>query len=175
LQKTGFELAGGYRVKTLVRDDWVITSDLCAKCTDYYALKGGGPPTFEDVNEIFDSLPEGKGYEDKFVLGIFTQDGALVGIVDLVRDYPAYGEWMIGLILIDPELRSHGLGTHVHEALCAWAVESGAKSFRIGVIRGNETGIRFWQNLGYRKIGEAAATYSGKNHIVDILRLRLTG
>lgn len=135
-------LPNGYKINLLSLKNNKIVQKLCEKCSDYYILHGGVLPSKEDINEIFTALPPNKNYEDKFVLGIYNFD-ELVGIVDIIKDFPTDGEWMLGLMLIDPARRSNGLGKIVHSALVTWAINLGAKSFRIGVIEDNYNGIRF--------------------------------
>jgi RimJ/RimL family protein N-acetyltransferase len=66
-------------------------------------------------------------------LGVFKDSNKLIGIIAIVRNFIAVGQWIIGLMLIDPEERGNGLGKKVHGALVKWAIKLGAKSFRIGV------------------------------------------
>ena len=138
---------------------------------DYYILHEGVLPSKKEALEIFSALPPGKNYEDKFVLGIFKDRNKLIGIIDIVKNFPVDGEWMLGLLFIDPEERGNGLGKLVHEALVQWAVTLGAKSFRIGVIEDNYKGKKFWSNLGYIKIKEVTNT---KKHIVNVMNFRIS-
>lgn len=165
-------LLGGYRIKFLCTDNLNIVEKLCEKCSDYYFLHDGVLPSMKEVNEIFIALPPNKNYEDKFVLGIFRFDNNLVGIVDIVKNFPTVGEWMLGLMLIEPEERGNKLGTIVHKALSEWATKLGAKSFRIGVIQENYKGIKFWSGLGYKKIKEIDMEFISKTHVVNVMRLQ---
>lgn len=73
-------LKDGYKIKTLTADDLNIVEVLNDRCSDYYILHEGEPPSKKDALEIFSSLPPGKTYEDKFVLGIFTNDLRMGGL-----------------------------------------------------------------------------------------------
>lgn len=172
MQTINLNLINGYRVKSLCADDCKTVEKLCEKCSDYYILHEGVLPSIEDVNEVFMALPHNKSYEDKFVLGVFKFDNKLVGIVDIVRDFPTAGEWMLGLMLIDPDERGNGIGKIVHKALSEWAINLGAKSFRIGVIQENHKGIKFWSGLGYRKIKDVDMEFTAKTHTVNVMRLQ---
>ena len=136
-------LMNGYKIKFLCIGNHKIVRKLCEKCSDYYILHEGILPSKEDIDKIFTILPPNKNNEDKFVLGIYKFDYELVGIVDIVRDFPSDGEWMLGLMLIEPDERRNGLGKIVHEALTKWAINLRAKSFRVGVIEDNYKGISF--------------------------------
>lgn len=118
------------------------------------------------------ALPPGKKYKDKFVLGIYKCSNELIGIIEIVKNF-SVGEWMLGLFLIEPEERSHGLGKLVHEALSQWAITLGARSFRIGVIAENYKGKKFWSDLGYAKINEETMAFTKKTHIVNIMTYQI--
>lgn len=173
MQTVNFKLMDGYKIKSLSIDDCNDVKNLCQNCFDYYLMVEGVFPSKEDVDEIFMALPPNKNYEDKYVLGIFRYDNNLVGVVDIVRDFPTAGEWMIGLMLIEPCERGNGLGTIVHKTLSEWVADLGAKSFRIGVVEDNYDGIRFWTNLGYEKIKEVNMEFKAKTHKVYVMRLML--
>ncbi|WMJ81629.1 GNAT family N-acetyltransferase [Clostridium sp. MB40-C1] len=164
-------LINGYKIKHLSRENNNIVEKLCEKCSDYYILHDGILPSKEEIEEIFIALPPNKNYEDKFVLGIYKFDD-LIGIVDVIKDFPTVGEWMLGLMLIEPEARGNGLGKIVHQALIMWAKDLGAKSFRIGVIEDNYKGINFWSALGYTKIKETNMDFVAKTHTVNVMRLQ---
>lgn len=164
-------LTNGYKMRALSKESKNIVENLCKKCSDYYILHDGILPSKEEVDEIFMALPPNKSYEDKFVLGIYKFD-TLIGIVDIIKNFPTDGEWMMGLMLIQPEERGNGLGKIVHGALVEWAKDLGAKSFRIGVIEDNYRGINFWSSLGYIKIKDVNMNFKEKTHVVNVMRLQ---
>ncbi|SKA96785.1 Acetyltransferase (GNAT) domain-containing protein [Caloramator quimbayensis] len=172
METININLTNGYSIKSLCADDFNIVKELCEKCSDYYLLIEGVLPSKKDVDEIFIDLPPNKSYEDKYVLGIFKYD-ELAGIVDIVRDFPDAGEWMLGLMLIKIDERGNGLGRNVHRALSEWASNLGAKSFRIGVVIDNHKAMKFWSNLGYKKIKEVDMEFTAKKHTVNVMRLQL--
>lgn len=165
-------LIHGYKINSLCKDNYEIVEKLCEECSEYFMLQDGVSPSMEAVNEIFVELPPNKNYEDKFVLGIYKVDNKLVGIIDIVKDFPTAGEWMLGLMLIKPDERGNGLGTTIHEALSKWAINLGAKSFRIGVMQDNYNAIKFWSGLGYKKFKEVDMEFTAKSHKVDVMRLQ---
>lgn len=166
-------LGNGYKMKSLSLEDNESVEKLCEKCSDYYLLHAGVLPSKKEIDEIFIVLPPNKNHEDKFVLGIYGLYSELVGIVDIVKDFPDNGEWMLGLMLIEPKERGNGLGKIVHKALIEWATNFGAKSFRIGVIEDNHKGANFWSSLGYTKIKEVDMEFTAKTHKVNVMRLPL--
>lgn len=161
-------LINGYKIKKLSIQDIDIVEELCNKCSDYFILSGGTLPTKDDVNNLFTDLPPNKNLEDKFLFGIYKSNN-LIGIIDIIRNYPTVSEWTIGLLLLEPKERGRGLGTVIHEALVRWAKSLGAKRFRIGVINDNDSACRFWTNLGYVKVKEISMDIVSKKHIVNIM------
>jgi len=166
-------MENGYRIGRLGEDERAAVLDLCVRCADYYLLHCGILPAQKEVAEIFEDLPPNKEYNDKFVLGVFDTDEGLVGVLDVVRDYVVKGEWIIGLMLLDPKERGKGLGKSIHDALIVWAKGLGAVSFRLGVIEENKNGRAFWNAMGYEKVKEVNMTMDEKTHIVNCMTLRL--
>ena len=166
-------LKNDYKIKSLTIDKLKSIEILNLKCSDYYILHDGLLPSKNEALEIFESLPPGKNYDDKFSLGIYKCTDELIGIIDIVKNYPVEGEWMLGLLLIQPEERDKGLGKLIHEALVQWAITLGSKSFRIGVIEDNYKGRKFWSDLGYIKIKEATLEKEMKTNVVNVMNFRI--
>lgn len=166
------DLMNGYKIKHLSQDNSNSVERLCKKCLDYYILCDGVLPSKEDIDKIFTDLPPNKNFKDKFILGVYKSD-KLVGIIDIIKDFPTIGEWMLGLMLIEPEERGNGLGKIIHESLIEWAKGLGANSFRIGVIEDNYKAFNFWFTLGYTRIKEVNMDFTSKSHVVNVMRLQL--
>ena len=167
-------LKNDYKIKSVTLDKLKSVEILNLKCSDYYILHDGVLPSKKAALEIFSSLPPGKNYEDKFVLGIYKNKDELIGIIDIVKNFPVDGEWMLGLFLIEPEERDNGLGKQIHEALVQWAITLGSKSFQIGVIEDNHKGKKFWSDLGYIKIKEVSMDLTKQTHIVNIMTFQIS-
>ena len=150
----------------------MLSDELCEKCSDYYILSGGVFPSKEEINDIFTDLPPNKNLEDKFLLGVYKFE-ELIGMVDIIKDFPTIGEWTLGLMLIEPGERGSGLGKIIHKELIKWAKGLGAKTFRIGVIEDNHKAFKFWSNLGYIKIKEVKMDFKSKAHVVNIMSYKL--
>ena len=167
-------LKNGYKIENLTLDQLQAVKDLNKKCSDYYVMHEGEQPSEKHALEIFKALPPGKNYEDKFVLGIFKDKNELLGIIDLVKNFPVEGEWMLGLFYLDPEERGQGLGKLVHQTLVQWAGKFGAKSFRIGVLEENYQGRNFWSGLGYRKVKESFKGPQQNGQLIQVMNLQLS-
>lgn len=145
---------------------------LLHECEDYYLLHNGTSHTKKDIEEILTFLPPNKQSQDKFVLGIFYKN-QLIGVIDLIRDFPVIGQWIIGLFLLNKKVRRKGIGKLVHNALSQIVLESTGDSLRIGVIEENINGLNFWKNLGYKQIKECEMEMGNKLHKVSVMVLEL--
>lgn len=106
----------GHEVRRLAAADARALQALYERCSDYHEEHEGIPTRPTAAEEELAALPPGGSPADKFSLGIHAPGGAMVGFLDQVRDFPSPGEWQIGLLMIDPEARSAGLGRRVYEA-----------------------------------------------------------
>ena len=70
------------------------------------------PPfvTRESILDDMGALPPGKGYDDKFYVGFFEND-SLVGLMDLILDYPEKEISFIGLFMTDTRYQNRGVGS----------------------------------------------------------------
>lgn len=163
-------------VGALTADNGDLLQTLCEKCSDYFELIQGYPAGPAESQSLFTALPEGKDYGDKFLLGIFSTDTRkLIGVIDLIRDFPTGGEWVLGLMLIDPEFRASGLGSQVCQSLASWCQSRGAMSIRLGVVEDNSAGLRFWQKSGFEEFDRKPFQRHGsKEHTTIIMRRRLS-
>jgi GNAT superfamily N-acetyltransferase len=143
-------IGDGYTLRYLTEDDGAAIQQLCERCDDYFDLITGLPPGPAEAQSLFVALPEGSSYDDKALLGVFTAPGErLIGVVDIVRDALAPGEWWLGALLLDPAHRNRGLGARLAQALEWWMEALGAMNVRVSVLEQNTRALAFWQRLGY--------------------------
>lgn len=147
----------GMQVKRLQDKDQESLQALLIRCSDYIQLVIGLPPAETAAQSTLQDHPEGKTLDDKLVLGFFTQPRELMGMLDVVRDYPAQGDWWLGLLLLDPAFRRQGVGRQIYTAFEGWAKQNGAKRICLGVIKQNQPAYRFWQSLGFETLEERPA------------------
>jgi RimJ/RimL family protein N-acetyltransferase len=159
-------------VRLLIASDGDNLQKLCEQCSDYFELMQGYPADSSESHSLFRSLPEGKEYADKYLLGIFSKfTGRLIGVIDLIRDFPASGEWMLGLMLLNPESRALGIGGRICQFLVYWCQSNGAKSIRIGVVEDNAAALHFWQKMGFEEHERRPfQRYGSKDHTIIVLR-----
>lgn len=107
--------------------------DLYARCIDYFMLQDGEPATLADAIELFRDVPEGKSAIDQTVMGWRGQNG-LMAVVPVLRDYPSYGVWYLGFMIVDASARGKGIGRSIYDAIERWVVDRGAQEIRLAVL-----------------------------------------
>ena len=143
------------------------------QASDYALLESGVSNPQSEATDLLYSLPEEKTEKDKFVYGVFDETHQLIGVVDLIKNFPEKGEVMLGLLDFIPRVRHQGLGQAVHQVLVEKVKLAGGQSLRIGVLQENAAALRFWKALGYQKFKEVMMTFGAKTQKVDVMRLKL--
>lgn len=161
-----------YTLVALTPEDGPEVQALMERCADHAELVMGVPPGPAEAQSLYMGLPEGKGYEDKLLLGVFTAERQLVGVLDALRDYPEPGEWWIGLLLLEPEQRGHGLGERIYNTFERWVATQGARAIQLGVVERNTAGERFWRRLGFVEVRRTPPWRLGVRENVSIVMRR---
>ena len=104
-------LSQKYSVRKLDENDVDIIYDMSCKNDIFYQYH---PPfvTRESILDDMGALPPGKGYDDKFYVGFFEND-SLVGLMDLILDYPEKEISFIGLFMTDTRYQNRGVGSQI--------------------------------------------------------------
>jgi ribosomal protein S18 acetylase RimI-like enzyme len=139
-------------------------------CADYVELVTGQPPGPNEARELLASLPRGKTHDDKFVIGLFDAPGHMVGVLDVIRDYPKAKEWYLGLLMFAPEWRSRRLGERVYRRLEEWVRELGGKAIHLIVEEQNPKALKFWERMGFEVKGMGKRERKGRADV--FLRMR---
>lgn len=157
---------GDYQVRELNQTNESLLQDLVKRCTDYYVLTDGLPPSPSAGREVLEDLPPGKSDDDKAVLGIFESSDRAIGVIDIIRDYPDAGVWYLGLMMLDSDWRSRGVGSQVYVALEQWLNSRGAQQIRLCVLTENPKGARFWRSVGFETSRTLPPkTFGNKQHV----------
>ena len=101
------------------------------------------------------------------------RDDELVGALDVLRDYPQPDDWYLGLLLLEPQSRSGGLGERVVANLRSWIAGQGGHAIRLAVNDLNEDGARFWMKMGFQPVATAVQEQDGRANPVTRMELRL--
>lgn len=172
---TGNKIIGQheYDIRLLSGDDETDVQDLCERCSDFSELIEGRPPEKDAGHGILFDLPPGKKPKDKYVFGVYKENSVLIAVIDMVKDYKATGEWIIGLLMIDPSERGNGLGRKLHDLIKIWVSEKHGKALRIGVVEENYKGHGFRREMGYAEVDRVKNTYGNKEHTLIVMGLCL--
>lgn len=161
-----------YAVARLSPADEEIVQALYERCSDYHLLEEGTPTRPGAARHLLTALPPGKQPDIKYVLGFHGADGGLVGVLDLIRDFPAEGEWWIGLLMLDPAVRGTGVGERIFRSAARAIAGRGGTTIYLGVLEANPAAQRFWRRRGFQELRrEPYTASSGHRGIVIIMRI----
>lgn len=135
------------------------------RCRDYFELVTGQPPSPTEARELLAAVPRGRSREDKFAIGLFDAPGHLVGILDVIRDFPRPREWYLGLLMFEPTLRGQKLGDRVYHRLEDWVRAQGGTSLHLIVEEVNPRALAFWRRMGFEVRGMGKRTLKGKESV----------
>jgi maltose O-acetyltransferase len=138
------------RLRELTEADLGDLQALLERCGDYYELHEERAPSPTEARDEWDALPDGTPRDRKHLLGLFAPE--LVGVVELICDWPRAGTWNIGLLLLEPGARRRRAGSEVLGAVDAAAARAGAATLRISVMPTNTGGMEFWRGLGFAPV-----------------------
>lgn len=144
------ELAtNGLNVRLLTKSDVLELQAFLDLFDGFFMLCEGEKGSAEG---ILKSCPPSKDpLQDKFVLGIYENE-QLIGLIDLIQNYPAAGTWTIGYLLIHPDYRSQGKGSSVVESVASALRQVQGKKMRCGVQEQNLQALNFWIKCGFKVV-----------------------
>lgn len=161
------------RILDPVRDRAAVAG-LYARAADYVRLESGADPDEATVSAFFTGTPPGGDPAASAKLGLFDADGALAGIADLGFGFPEPDDAFLGLLLLDPARRGHGLGPLLLAAAIARARARGAPRLLVAVLDANPRGRAFWEREGFRHVlTRHDLRFGAKRHTVHRLALPL--
>ncbi len=171
-KETAFDIGlPGYSIHCLTPEDAPALQRLFEKCQDYMLLVDGHPAGPDAAAGEFEDRPPGKSVEDKFLFGIMDARNEMIGELDVLRAYPDESTWWIGLLLLDPNVRSQGIGERALEGVAAYAKTNGGRAIMLGVVAENERADRFWCRSGFERVQDREPQQFGeKTHIVRVMR-----
>lgn len=130
---------------------------------DFFQLCEGGNGS---GSAILNACPPSKNiHKDKFVLGLYDES-ALIGLVDILRDYPEKEIWTIGYLLIHPKYRSHGLGSKFIKDLERALSPS---KLRCVVQQQNVRAFDFWKSNGFLITSQKKDTLGKRVNVTYVL------
>jgi GNAT superfamily N-acetyltransferase len=163
-----------YAIRRLQPEDAAILQVLYDRCGDFNWLVEGEPVSLTAAQEDFRSVPQGKSLDDKLVWGIFNLQGEMVGVLDVLRDYPEASTWWVGLLMLAPDARGIGIGRAVMRGFSDYARLQGGKTLMLGVVEENTPAVEFWQKIGFSLLRKTEVRPFGKKmQAVYIMRRQI--
>jgi len=148
---------------------------LLNQCEDYAITVEGEGVSPTAAQEIFQSAPPGRSLNDKFLYGILNQKEEIVGVFEGMRNYPSEMTWWIGLLMLAPEVRGHGLGQKLIRSFKDYVHLQQGKVIMLGVVEDNLAAYRFWQKQGFELVRQTEPRRFGKKtQTVYVMRRDLT-
>lgn len=141
-------------LKVLTKEDIPSLQELLQRCSDYLVFQAEEPVQEGAALALFNDMPEGVTEKDKVLFGILNERGQMVGVFDLIKGYINLRTLSLGLMLIEPPSRGRGIGARAYALVEEWALCQEFNKIRLGVLFGNEKGLRFWHRMGYQETGE---------------------
>ncbi|WP_165475018.1 GNAT family N-acetyltransferase [Legionella yabuuchiae] len=118
---------------------------------------------------IFSACPPSKNIrEDKFVLGVYDQN-ILIGILDIIRDYPEKEIWTIGYLLIHPNYRNQRIGSCLIRDLRHSLQKI---TLRCIVQEQNMKALNFWKSNGFTIVNQRKEKLGQITNTINILESR---
>jgi GNAT superfamily N-acetyltransferase len=118
-------------------------------CEDFFQRCFGRPAREDEARRMPLERPPGLGPERRHLVALRDSGRRLVGVLEGVSDFPAPGEWYLGLMLLAPEVRGKGRGEAVLRGYEDWLRREGARLLRLGVSEPNPDAHRFWTRVGF--------------------------
>ena len=157
----------GFQVNYLRENDARSLQRLLENCTDYCMLVDGHPPGENSAQALIANRPEDRSINDKAVFGLYNHERNLVGVLDVLKNYPFQNDWWIGLMLIDPDYRNQGLGRQIVQSFMDWVRLQRVKRIYLGVVECNDKAFKFWQSVGFTVVErQPPRKFGNLTHIV---------
>jgi len=112
------------------------------RCSEFVQIEWGVPSHPDAAEQDF-------AYRGLLIYGIYSRQSELIGVLELIRDYPKPEEWWLALLMLDPAARNHGLGARVCESTVDWIAQEGGRAVWLGAQETNGNAQRFWSRMGF--------------------------
>ncbi len=121
---------------------------------EYFQQVFGEPALPDEARQEFeDRPPAGMPFESLWLIGFFDKAGQLDAIASVTGGFFHSSVWHLGLFIVATLRHGDGLGSALYAALEGWIRDrQGAQWLRLGVVIGNQRGVRFWQRQGFREL-----------------------
>lgn len=118
------------------------------------------------------SPPSKDPLQDKFILGIYKTE-KLIGVIDLIQNYPHENVWAIGYLLIHPTCRSQGKGQSIIKTLTAIIDAQHGEKLGYIVQSQNPRALNLWKKCEFYHIDTIQETLGSFQNTTFILEKKL--
>jgi len=132
---------------------------------DFFMLTNGRKTTIESSINDINALPPNCNIEQKIYVSVWEKD-TIVGVLDLIEQYPEKSCFWIGLLLVHGNLHGKKIGSRIVHAIITAAKAAGYKSAQLGVIENNINGINFWYKHGFEIFKQSENTIVMRRQII---------
>jgi GNAT superfamily N-acetyltransferase len=143
----------------------------------YFLAVHGAPAQPDEAHEeIFEELPAGWPFTQKFVFGYQDERGQLAAMANVVSDLLATGVWHVATFIVETERHGTGDAQAIYESLEGWALRNGARWMRLGVVQGHARAESFWVRQGYLRVAEREGVVIGlRTNVIRVMAKPLFG
>jgi GNAT superfamily N-acetyltransferase len=142
--------------------------ELLERCSDHYLLHEGWPTPEDAAAYELSAIPEGGDPSDLRVLALASETGDLVAVAQLMRNYPADGEWWIGMLVVAPSERGRGVGAELVEEVTRLVRAEGGGALHLAVSMKNPRGKSFWERLGFLDTQKRSRVTARNGHVDEV-------
>lgn len=160
----------GLSIRFLSDSDLIVLQAFIDLFDDFFVLCEGVKGSAEEILKV---CPPSKDLlQDKLVLGIYDNK-YLIGLIDLIQNYPDEGTWTIGYLLIHPNYRSQRKGSSIVEDLASALHQVQGKKMRCGVQEQNPRALNFWKKNGFNVLKSIQENLGSLKNNTYVLERRL--
>ncbi len=139
-------------LRPLTREDAPALQAVYASSADFFVNSSGAAPALCQAD---DDLAAAAADDARYLLGIYLVE-TMVGVIDLRLADPGPYDVRIGLILLAPEHRRHGLGRWTLSILEEWLRQATpTEAVVLGVLAQDYAAQAFFRACGYTFTGQA--------------------
>lgn len=146
-------LSTEYRVRDITPADISPVYRL-AKTNGRYYRYLGRIPTRESLTDIISEMPEGTSPGNKHFVGFYSEDDALVAVMDVITGYPEADDAFIGWLMVDGNMQNRGVGSGIFADVRAALKAAGYDRIGLAVVKANSEAASFWKAQGFTEQGE---------------------
>jgi len=149
-------LLNKYSLKKMDKDNAKEILELYESNPEYFEYCPPSP-SIEGIIEELHELPPDTEKDNKYYLGIYDHD-KLIGVIDLITNYPNEETAFIGLFMLHGNLQNKGLGSKLIEDFLQKLKNENYIYCRLAYIVGNTKAQNFWTNHQFKPIKQTKSS-----------------